>query len=69
VWVYPRSPETGYAHTIVEVFRGQTLVAIVASDSDRTMLDRKPVPTRPTPVLTAEQLTQLALGAELVLFP
>jgi hypothetical protein len=68
-WAYPRPPENGYAHNVVEVFRGQTLIAIVASDSDQTMLERQPSPTRPTPVLTVEQLTELALGSELFLFP
>jgi hypothetical protein len=69
VWVYPRKAGTQYAHHLVEVFRGQTMVAIVATDSDRSMLERDPAPSRPTPVLSAEELTELALGPDLVLFP
>jgi hypothetical protein len=68
-WVHPRPPGTGHALNVVEVFRGQTHIVILASDSDQTMLAREPVSTRPTPVLTAEQVTELALGPELLLFP
>lgn len=66
---HPRPPGTGTALNVAEVFRGQTHIVILASDSDQTMLAKEPAPTRPTPILTIEQVSELALGPELLLFP
>jgi hypothetical protein len=54
---------------VVRVYRGHSEIYVQASNTDRQSDGRGPVPTRPQPVLSADQTVQLALSPELYLFP
>ncbi|MEU4238293.1 hypothetical protein [Actinoplanes sp. NPDC026619] len=56
-------------NNIVYVYRGQTEVMVQASNTDRRAADGAPAATRPQPVLSKEQVIELALSPELYLFP
>jgi hypothetical protein len=55
---------------VVRVYRGQTEVLVEVSTNDPQSVDAgPPVSTRPEPLLTSEQVGNLALSPELYFFP
>jgi hypothetical protein len=55
---------------VVRVYRGHSEIYVQVSNTDRQSVNgAAPVPTRPTPILSADQAIQMALSPELYLFP
>ncbi|MET7392320.1 hypothetical protein ABZS66_02330 [Dactylosporangium sp. NPDC005572] len=64
--------QTGsYYQNSVQVFRGNTAIWIAATNTDRKTRTGSGLsaPTRPTPILTTDQLLELALAPDLLLYP
>ena len=66
----PKPDNRKYLEASVTAYRGNTTVWIGATNTDRkTPVGHTHEPTRPSPVMTADQVAELALSSDLLLYP